>query len=117
MGSGEAGVGGAAGPRTIPRPEYHFMQGVQRLTNIDAAAEGKLVRPLDDELFEHPWLYAVEVGTLASAAGGGRTHSRVLVTGRFPDGRRLSWHLRMGKLPGKHAAGFPGTADSRDRVG
>ena len=45
-----------------PEAEYHFMQGVQRLTNIDAAAEGKLVRPLDDELFEHPWLYAVEVG-------------------------------------------------------
>jgi len=35
---------------------------VQRLTNIDAAGEGKLIRPLEDEIFEYPWLYAVEVG-------------------------------------------------------
>ncbi len=45
-----------------PEAEYHFMQGVKRLTKVDAAGEGKLVRPLDDEMFEYPWLYAVEVG-------------------------------------------------------
>jgi len=45
-----------------PKSEYHFMKGVQRLTNIDAAGEGKLIRPLEDEIFEYPWLYAVEVG-------------------------------------------------------
>ena len=45
-----------------PEAEYHFMQGVRRLTNIDASEDGRLVRPLDYELFEYPWLYAVEVG-------------------------------------------------------
>lgn len=45
-----------------PEAEYHFMQGVKRLTVIDAAQGGKFVRPSDEELFEYPWLYAVEVG-------------------------------------------------------
>ena len=38
------------------------MQGVGRLTNIDSARGSRLLRPLDDELFDYPWLYAVEVG-------------------------------------------------------
>ena len=45
-----------------PEADYHFMQGVGRLTNIDSAMGSRLVRPLDDELFDYPWLYAVEVG-------------------------------------------------------
>ena len=64
----DGGMGGGWGWRRggwatdYPEAEYHFMQGVNRLTNVDADREGKLVRPLDDELFEYPWLYAVEVG-------------------------------------------------------
>jgi hypothetical protein len=45
-----------------PDAEYHFMQGVRRLTSIDAAEGGRLVRPLDETIFDHPWIYAVEVG-------------------------------------------------------
>ena len=45
-----------------PEAEYHFMQGVGRLTNIDSAPGSQTLRPLDDELFDYPWLYAVEVG-------------------------------------------------------
>ena len=61
--SGMGGWGRRGGWATdYPEAEYHFMQGVQRLTNVDAAPGGRLVRPLDEELFEYPWLYAVEVG-------------------------------------------------------
>jgi len=45
-----------------PEAEMHFMQGVRRLTNIDAAEYGRVLRPLDDLIFDHPWIYAVEVG-------------------------------------------------------
>lgn len=45
-----------------PDAEYHFMKGVNRLTNINAAGGGPAVRPLDDELFDYPWIYAVEPG-------------------------------------------------------
>jgi hypothetical protein len=45
-----------------PEAEEHFMQGLRRLTRVDAASEGTYVQPLDPALFDHPWLYAVEVG-------------------------------------------------------
>jgi hypothetical protein len=45
-----------------PEAEYHLTQGVRRLTNIDCAAGSRVVQALDDEIFDYPWLYAVEVG-------------------------------------------------------
>jgi hypothetical protein len=45
-----------------PQADYHFMQGVRRLTGVDAAEGGKFVQPGDDEIFEYPWIYAAEVG-------------------------------------------------------
>jgi hypothetical protein len=44
-----------------PDAERHFTTGVQRLTRI-AVAEPKHFRLTDPELFEHPWLYATQVG-------------------------------------------------------
>ena len=48
-----------------PEADAHFSRGLQRLTVLDAAAEGVLVGAVDDALFDYPWLYAVEVGALA----------------------------------------------------
>lgn len=45
-----------------PEAEHHFMQGVRRLTRVDANQEGRYFSAMDDELFDYPWLYAVEVG-------------------------------------------------------
>ena len=52
-----------------PDAEYHFMQGITRLTRVDGAivsrydgAGGRMVNLRDDALFDYPWLYAVEVG-------------------------------------------------------
>ena len=45
-----------------PEAEEHFMQGVHRLTRINAGDDSVGIRPSDDELFNYPWLYAVEVG-------------------------------------------------------
>lgn len=45
-----------------PDAEYHLTEGVRRLTSIDCATGGKIFRPGDEELFDYPWLYAVEVG-------------------------------------------------------
>jgi hypothetical protein len=46
-----------------PRAEYHFSQAVERLTRIDVYADGHIVSPNSDDLFDYPWLYAVEVGS------------------------------------------------------
>ena len=54
---------GRGGWRTDwPAAEYHLTNGISRLTVIDTAYGGKFLDPMDDELFDYPWLYAVEVG-------------------------------------------------------
>jgi hypothetical protein len=45
-----------------PRADRHFLEGVRRLTNVDAASMEKYVRPKDPDFFDYPWLYAVEPG-------------------------------------------------------
>ena len=45
-----------------PDAEHHFSKGVARLTSIDAAAEGQILTAMDDDIFDYPWIYAVEVG-------------------------------------------------------
>jgi hypothetical protein len=63
------GYGGASAWVDHPDAEYHFMQGLNRLTRIDGGkvsrfdgAGARLVNLADDALFDYPWLYAVEVG-------------------------------------------------------
>ena len=47
-----------------PEAETHFLAGLRRLTRLDAGSEGVLVNLESDELYDYPWLYAVEVGAL-----------------------------------------------------
>jgi hypothetical protein len=46
-----------------PGAEYHFSQAVERLTRTDVHPSGHVVSPDSDDLFDYPWLYAVEVGS------------------------------------------------------
>jgi hypothetical protein len=49
-----------------PEAEQHLLQGIRRLTRVNtlnpAIDKFIAVRPMDDELFELPFIYAVEVG-------------------------------------------------------
>ena len=45
-----------------PEADLHLLRGVNRLTNIRAADESRLVSLMDDDLFDYPLLYAVEPG-------------------------------------------------------
>jgi hypothetical protein len=45
-----------------PEAETHLLQGIRRLTRINTAPEGAALRPMDDAIFDYPFLYAVEVG-------------------------------------------------------
>ena len=45
-----------------PDAEYHFTEGVSRLTRVQMGRQGVIVRLTDDTIFDYPWLYAVEVG-------------------------------------------------------
>ncbi len=48
-----------------PEAEQHLLPGVRRLTRIQVAEEGSILSVMDEDLFDHPWLYAVEVGAWA----------------------------------------------------
>jgi hypothetical protein len=45
-----------------PEAEYHFRQGVRRLTRIDMAEDSRHIALTDDALFDYPWLFAQQVG-------------------------------------------------------
>jgi hypothetical protein len=45
-----------------PDAEHHFLKGVDRLTRIATAESGRILTALDDDIFDYPWIYAVEVG-------------------------------------------------------
>ncbi len=47
-----------------PEAETHLLQGLSRLTRLDSNPDGVLVKLTDDAIFDYPWLYAVEVGSL-----------------------------------------------------
>ncbi len=45
-----------------PDAEHHFSRGIDRLTRIDVALRGHILAPSDENIFDYPWIYAVEVG-------------------------------------------------------
>lgn len=61
-GRGRRGRGSEPYLTDWPEAETFFLQGVRRLTRLDAAPEGRIVSLRDEVLFDYPVLYAVEVG-------------------------------------------------------
>jgi hypothetical protein len=45
-----------------PDAEHHFVKGVDRLTRIEAAEQPRILTPMDKDIYDFPWIYAVEVG-------------------------------------------------------
>lgn len=45
-----------------PEAEEHFLNGLERYTLIDHAADSVHVELSDDEVFDYPWLFAQQVG-------------------------------------------------------
>ena len=45
-----------------PEAELHLLQGIKRLTRVNTGGQGTALPLSDDAIFDHPFLYAVEVG-------------------------------------------------------
>lgn len=45
-----------------PQAEVHFTGGIHRLTNINSSDDSHFIQLTDDKLFDHPWLFAQQVG-------------------------------------------------------
>lgn len=66
-----------------PHAEAHFGAGLARLTAIDVAGEGVVVDLRSDVVFDYPWIYAVEVGSLALSASEVSRLREFLLRGGF----------------------------------
>ncbi len=66
-----------------PEAEWHFSRALDRLTRIDTHQEGVLIRLDDDSVFDYPWLYAVEVGSLQLSSRELQTLREYLLRGGF----------------------------------
>lgn len=49
--------------RDWPESDMHFIKGVRRLTSVNIEDGSRAIRLTDDQLFDRPWIYALEVGT------------------------------------------------------
>ena len=80
-GTGCRGRGGWA--TDYPGAEYHFSQAVERLTRIDVYPDGHVISPDSDDLFNYPWLYAVEVGSWSFSDSQAARMREYLLRGGF----------------------------------
>jgi len=49
--------------RDWPEADAHFIRGVKRLTAVDIEDSSRPIVLTDEQLFDRPWIYAVEVGS------------------------------------------------------
>ena len=83
-GFGRGGFGRTASWLTdAPEAEAHFLQGVKRLTRLQASSDSIGIKPSDPALFDYPFLYAVEVGHWALSDADAAQLREYLLRGGF----------------------------------
>lgn len=75
--------GGSRWTTDYPKADRQFVQGVRRLTRIDAKSIEQVVDADTDELFDWPWVYAVEVGSWDFSADQAKRMREFLLKGGF----------------------------------
>jgi Domain of unknown function (DUF4159) len=66
-----------------PKADRQFVQGVRRLTRLNARPVEQVLDPTSDEIFNWPWIYAVEVGSWNFTPGQARRMREYLLRGGF----------------------------------
>jgi hypothetical protein len=83
-GGGRRGFrGGGSWGTDSNKAERVFVQGVRRLTRVDARSVEQIVDVEDDDMYNWPWLYAVEVGHWGLSDGHARRLRTYLDRGGF----------------------------------
>jgi hypothetical protein len=49
--------------RDWPDSDMHFIRGIRRLTEVDIEDQSRAINLTSEQLFDRPWIYAIEVGT------------------------------------------------------
>ena len=94
-----------AGPWTIPRADRHFVAGLRRLTRVHVRSVEQPVNLDDgDDVYNWPWLYAVEVGHWNLTDAQAKKLREYLLRGGFFMCDDFRGADRVGGLHGQHAA-------------
>ena len=67
----------------FPKADRQFSEGVRRLTRLDARSTEKVIDLDSDEIFNWPWLYAVNVGRWDFTPGQAKRLREYLLRGGF----------------------------------
>jgi hypothetical protein len=74
---------GQAWPTDYPKADRQFLQGLLRYTVIQGRKQENVVRPAVDELFNFPFVYAVEVGYMQLSDEEAKRLRQYLLRGGF----------------------------------
>lgn len=77
------GMRGSSWYVDYPGAEYHFSRAVRRLTRIDTHETGHVLSPDFDDIFDYPWLYAVEPGSWTFTDSQARRMREYFLRGGF----------------------------------
>ena len=69
--------------RDWPESDMHFIRGVRRLTAVDIEDGSRAIRLTDQQLFDRPWIYALEVGTWRLSDAEAENLRKYLLRGGF----------------------------------
>ena len=116
FGGGDWRQGGhSSGPWTIPAPTAISCSPLRRLSRIHSRSVEQPVNLDDDDQYDWPWLYGVEVGHWELTDAAGQKLARVPAPRRLLHVRRLPRLLRVGGLHGQHEARLSRPPDRRYR--
>ena len=100
----------------FPAADRHFSLAVRRLSRVHARSVEQVVNLDDgDEVFNWPWLYAVQVGEWGITDSQAAKLRDYLPARRILHGRRFSRRHRMGRFSGIHAPRLSRPPDRRNR--
>ena len=85
--------GGGSWSTDYPKADRQFVQGVRRLTRLHTRSVEQVVDLDSDEIYNWPWIYAVEVGHWELNDVQAKKLRDYLLRGGFPDDRRFPWNL------------------------
>ena len=106
--AGSAFSRGGSWSRDYPKADITFLAALRRLTRVDARSYQQVVNLDSDDIFNYPFVYAVQVAELDLHRAAGQAPARLPAQGRLPHGGRFPRHRRLGKLPARHADGAAG---------
>jgi len=67
----------------FPKGDRQFVEGAQRLTRLNARSTEEVIEPDGDEVYDYPYLYAVNVGTWAFTDSQAQRLHEYLLRGGF----------------------------------